>query len=465
MDPGKGNSGQTLQYFWPAFDGLTWMDDAGKLQPGLAKDWKNPDPTTWQFTLGDYKFHNGRAVEAQDVVDSYARYRDPQKKLSTAAAFVSVDKIEAPDTRTIKVTTKAPDPTLPNILSLAMVLPMKEVTQQGEDAFFAKPIGTGPYQVQQADWNTALKFSAVGGGFVSPRGAPAVQDIEVRFLPDAAARTAALQAGDVDAISPVTADAAATLEKAGFKTAETPGTSTVHFLLDPNNGPTKDLRVRQAINYALDKQGIVQQLYGGKARVDGQLIGPGCLGYNADLKPYAYDVAKAKQLLSDAGFSNGMTLPLTVLTISSGGKDIGQVVAAQLAQVGIKTDMKVEEPALWLTEYYGPADKRTGLWVEFINWDQTYEPNSVWRWYTSDLPSNAGRRWEDATFDKMYQQAKTTFDRDKRGQMYQEAGKYLFDQAPVLFLWQNYTLGSMKKNITWTPGLFADAYVGKLKVG
>src|SRR5579872_3713885 len=80
FDPGLANSTQTAHFFWPVFDALTWISADGKLKPALAQSWKNVDPKTWEFTLGDFKFHNGRPVQAQDVVDSYARYRDPAKK-------------------------------------------------------------------------------------------------------------------------------------------------------------------------------------------------------------------------------------------------------------------------------------------------------------------------------------------------------------------------------------------------
>jgi peptide/nickel transport system substrate-binding protein len=459
FDPGLANSTQTAHFFWPVFDALTWISADGKVMPALAQSWKNVDPKTWDFTLGDFKFHNGRPVQAQDVVDSYNRYRDPAKKLNAALPLATLDTVTAADPRTVRMTTKAPDPTLPGILSFAFILPMQEVNQQGESGFFQNPIGTGAFKPTQLDFANALKFTAVGSAWTTPQGTPHIQDVELIFIPDAGAQSAALEAGDVDAMAAAGTDSLPALQNAGMNIITSAGTGSTHFLLAPTLPPTNDVRVRQAINYAVDKDVVIKAVASGYAEQDAQLIGSSCLGHNPSIQPYPYDPARARQLLSDAGLSNGFSLPMTVVNVPAGRKEIGEAVAAQLEQVGIKTDINVQELAVWLQAFYGGRDKRPGLWIELLNWDSTYEANAVWRFFSSDFSADNGSRWDEPTFDQMYQTAKSTLDPQQRAQLYQQAGQYLRDQAPVLFMYIPQSVGATRPGVTMSQAQTADRYV------
>ncbi|GIW07051.1 MAG: ABC transporter substrate-binding protein [Dehalococcoidia bacterium] len=462
LDTGFGNDAQTLQFMWPYADGLTWISADGKVNPGLAKEWRTVNDTTWEFTLGDFKFHNGRAVEAQDVVDTYARYQDPDKKLPARVIFTGagISSTSAPNAKTVRITTSKPNPTIPNILQLAMILPMKELNVVGDVEFFRKPIGSGPFRVEAGEFNAALRYSAMGPDFPTPRGTPKIKDLEIRVVPEISSRLAALRTGDVDLALALVADNVPTLEQNGFKVFQTRGTATAHFSLDLYNGPTTNLKVRQAINHAVDKEVVARVFYGGRARVDtAQLIGPDVLGYNPSLQPYAYDVAKARQLLAEAGYPNGFKIPMTMINLSTINKDLAQIVADQLKQVGIEVEIQIKETAIWLQDYYGPPERRPGMFVQVINWDQTFEPDSVYRWYSSDTTVDGGRRWTDETFDRQYQAAHSELDRTRRGQLYQTAAKTLSDAAVALFGWQVFGVFGGKRNVEVGQPGHADFYV------
>ncbi|MFN8534159.1 MAG: ABC transporter substrate-binding protein [Dehalococcoidia bacterium] len=463
MDTGSGNSAQTLGFQWPAFDGLTWISADGKVNPGLAKSWRSVDERTWEFTLGDYKFHNGRAVEAQDVLDTFSRTADPDKKLPGRTIFTGngFDKWTAPDAKTIRLTTLAPNPIVPNVIQLVMILPMKEVNVVGDVEFFRnKPIGTGAFRVDSADFNSSIKFTAMGKEWVTPRGVPGFQQLEMKIVPDVVGRVAALRTGDVDLATGLTADQVPQIEAAGFKIFQTGGTATAHYSLDMYNGPMTNLKVRQAMNYAVDKESVAKVFYGGRARVDtGQLIGPSVLGYNQSLQPYPYDVAKAKQLMAEAGYANGFTTRLTTLTTSTINKDLAQIIADNLREIGITVNIDVKEAAIWTQAYYGPPEMRAGIFAQVINWDQTFEPDSVYRWYSDKIAVESGRRWEDAEFAKLFTTAQTELDRNKRGTAYQAAAKHLRDQAPVIFGWQVFGVFAGKKTLTIGDPGHADFYI------
>lgn len=458
-DPGLGNDSGTLRFFFPAFDGLTWLDTEGRSRPGLAREWRTVSETVWEFTLGDYRFHHGRPVTADDVVQTFARYRDPAKTLRAAAAFVSVDRIESPAPQLVRITTKAPDPTLTAMLSTAMVLPMPEVNAQGEAEFFKRPIGSGPYRVEQADFQTALRFVAMGSDFPSSRGVPAIRQIEVRFVPDPATRIAAVQSGDVDVALRLPRDAQRPLENAGLKVFFDLNERAVSFLLEPMSGPTRDVRVRQAINYAVDKETVLRGYYLGHGRVDGQLLAPNVLGYNPTIRPYPFDLAKARQLLAEAGYPNGFETRFTCINTPSAPRDLCVIVADQLRQVGITGEIVVLDVAAWASDFFGPPERRPGIWAQAVNWDQTFEANAIWRWYSSDIPLTGGRRYVDEEFDRLYQQAKSTFDRDRRAEMYRQAGVRLHETAPVLFGWQDADMHASKREVSFSiKSWFADFY-------
>ncbi|MFN8534175.1 MAG: ABC transporter substrate-binding protein [Dehalococcoidia bacterium] len=464
MDTGSGNSAQTLQFAWPSFDGLTWISADGKINPGLAKEWRSVDAQTWEFKLGDYKFQNGRAVEAQDVVDTYERTRDPEKKLQGRAIFTSnnVDKVLAPDNKTVRVSTTSPNPIIPNMVQLLMILPMREMNAVGEVEFFRnKPIGTGPFRVESIDFQSSLKYSAMGKEWVTPRGVPSFKDLEIKIVPDLVARAAALRTGDIDLALALNPDQIPVLEQNGFKIFQTAGTSTAHFGLDMFTGPTTNLKVRQAINYAVDRNAIQKVFYGGRARVDsGQLIGPDVLGYNKSIQPIPFDPAKAKALLAEAGYPNGFKINMTMINLSTINKDLAQIVADNLRDVGITVDIQIKESAVWLQEHRGSPERRPGLFVQVMNWDQTFEPDVVYRWYSDRVGLDAGQRWEDAQFAKLYDAATTELDRTKRGQAYQQAAAYLNSQVPVLFGWQVFGVYAGKKNLSLTDPGHADFFTG-----
>jgi ABC-type transport system substrate-binding protein len=120
---------------------------------------------------------------------------------------------------------------------------------------------------------------------------------------------------------------------------------------------------------------------------------------------------------------------------------------------------------VWIASFYAPPSGRQGIWAYALNWEQTWEAESVYRWWSSDLPSDGGRRWTDETFDSMYRQAKATKDPAQRAAAYQKVAQYIHDQAPVAILWENSVPTAWDpKKINWNPGLFADSFTTQLTV-
>jgi ABC-type transport system substrate-binding protein len=146
-------------------------------------------------------------------------------------------------------------------------------------------------------------------------------------------------------------------------------------------------------------------------------------------------------------------------TTAFGGKDIAQAVSGFLKAVNIDTDIQIHEAANWVQESGSDASKRPGMFVQFLNWDPTYEAGQAWRWYIQKItPPAAGLRWTDPKFEEMVTPGLVEIDDQKRAQIFQNAAQYLHDQAPMLFLWRYQRPGNTRKGVTWKGGFFADMY-------
>lgn len=465
-NPGEAASGLSAQYFWPVFDSLVLIDRDGKVQPSLAREWRTDDARTWTFTLrDDIRFHDGTPLTSADVVGTFEYYRDPKSGVRTTALFGDVDAISAPSPTSVVITLKKPVANLPRVLSLAMVTQGQKVREQGDAYFERGAQGTGPYRFVKLERNTSLELEAMPASFVTPRGTANVKTLVERFIPEPATLNAALQTGAVDIASPVTADSAAAFQGGAFRIVKDSGTQIADFGLDNYDGPTTSLQVRQAINYAVDRKTILAAVFGGYGELDAQLVVPEMLGYNPQVQPYGFDQARARQLLAQAGFPTGFRIPMTVYGTSSSccGAPLAEAVSADLRKVGIETDISLLESAVWSQNFNATPDKRRGLFAESFNFEKTFEPDSIWPFWTSDRTLQTGRRWNDQRFDDLYQRARTTVDERQRAQLYQQAAQYFHEQAPVLFLWRFGSAVALRSNIDWNPGLFQDAMVSQLK--
>jgi ABC-type transport system substrate-binding protein len=459
-NPGTASSVLGMQYHWPVFDGLVWIDREARIQPGLAAEWRTADARTWDITLGDWRFHDGSPVTPGDVIGTLDYYRDPLNRLPAALNLTGLDRAEITGERSVRLVLRQPDPTFLKQLGLVMILPMDQVRNDSE--FFRRPIGSGPFQYAAADFNGRLTYRPVLD-HATPRGTPGIREVDVRFIPEQAAKVAALRSGEVDIITPIAADAANALRNDGFLVATGAGVSTVSFLLDPFTWPTRDVRVRQAMNHAVDRDRILKAIFGGHGELDSQLFGRELPGYNPGVRPYVFDPNRARDLLIEAGYTAGLSLPMTVNQTLPAGRELGEAVAADLARVGVNVVITARDTATWTNESVGPSTLRPGLWVQTLAWDTTFEPNAIYRWFSSDITYANGRRWDDPQFDRLYQQARVAVDDGRRAELYQQAARYFHDQAPVLFLWRVGRPAAFNRSTSWEPGLTADNWVTRLR--
>jgi peptide/nickel transport system substrate-binding protein len=430
------------------YDTLVAKDPSGNSVPSLALSWTNDSPTTWSFTLRpNVTFHDGEPFNAAAVKYNFDRIRDPAVKASNGTRFTLVDTVTAVDDLTVRVETKSP---FANLLGTLAWLRMKAPKQLADrpDEFAKTPAGTGPFQVTEWAQNNRVVLKAVASWHTPAK----VANVTVRHVPDDATRVASLQAGEVDVAYAVPIEQMQTLQNAGLNVATSPlGQSMVIQMRTVPEGPLKDVRVRKAIAEAIDVDGIITGLIGGAVKkLDGQPGGPDAFGYNPDVKAYPYDPKDARALLAQAGVPNGFSMDFnTSVGRYLKDKEISEVVASQLAEVGIKVNIQPLESGVYLERLF--AGKMAPMFDIGLTYAPDMDLDNGFRVATSNNPV---QQWADPQFDALYQQTTQAMQTEARQKLMQQASAYLHDQVAAVYLFQIpgvYGLGKKATGITFRP--------------
>ena len=407
---GAGQTTQLYAYWRAIFDTLIWTDHNHNYIPRLATSWKAVGDTTWEFALRkNVQFHNGEPFDATSVKFTMDQILDPNNLATIRASLSGVKAVEIVDPYTIRIHTTTPFPTLLVALTQAPIVPAKYVSSNPGQAL-QHPIGTGPFKF--AEWIQGDHISlARNDNFYLQK--PPTANLDIRIIPDDSARVAALQAGNIhiaqtipfDAILEVSNTAGVAIKSSYVDAALVIEFDTV------NGGPVTNPLVRQALNFAVDKEQINNTIMSGKEKlIAGQVLTEGLLGYNSALKPVPYDPAKAKQLLAQAGYPNGFDLTLNGPTGRyPADVDILTAVAAQLAKVGVRAQANPMNTSVWATKL-----NNGGLSPAFlVAWYSFGEPGLAMNWMT--LYSASGKYYyKEAQYNSLVTAASQTLWRDPR---------------------------------------------------
>jgi peptide/nickel transport system substrate-binding protein len=325
---------------WSIYDGLTVVD-SGALKPGLAESWSVENPTTWVFKLrSGVVYSNGEMFDAAAAAAALTSLSDPAQRFPRALDVPGLKSVRARDAVTLEVITAAPDPLLPRRLGMVPIPAPKAWAALGSEAFAKAAIGTGPFKV--VNWGAAgYRLEAVP---TSWRKSKEITVLQTTLIPDATARIKALLSDRVDITFGLSPDDIEQVKAAGYAVRVTPVDSVLSIAyrtVREDAAPLKDVRVRQALNYAVDKQAIVDQILAGTTRVATQGTVPSVPGYNPDLKPYPYDPARAKKMLADAGYPDGFKMTVAVYGgLLPNDTVMFQKMAQDLGAVGVQTELR-----------------------------------------------------------------------------------------------------------------------------
>lgn len=355
------------------FDALTYLGENGRVEPWLATRWETPNPTTWIFRLRpDVIFANGEPFDASAVVAAVEFLKRPESQSLFASNEVrGIVSARAIDPLTVEFVTARADAILDRRLSLIMIVPPKAWADMGADAFAQQPTGSGPFQLD--DWGQTRGRYSLTVNPTSWRKSASIQRIEIAPLIDPTPRTQALVSDQVDLAYNIGLDAVEDLSQQGFGVLVRER-SPVEGLALPNNRnlPTNDVRVRRAMNLAVNRAAIADSILRGLTKGNAQGAVPEMFGYNPDIPDFPFYPEQAKRLLAEAGFPTGFSLTLAARLEGKGPEwpAIYQAVVQDLARVGIKVELRAVPAQEWLRMW------STGDWQGAdstpFSWTSTY---------------------------------------------------------------------------------------------
>jgi peptide/nickel transport system substrate-binding protein len=308
---------------------------------GLSTEWKQPDPLTWQFTIRQgVKFHSGDPFTVDDVVASITKEIDPAQKSEIAGYFAAIKSVAKVDDNTVEIKTNGPAPNLPVALSYLPMESAKWLAATKPDQIALTTNGTGPYMMDGA-WKKGVSIAIKQfDGYWGTK--PQVTAVSYKFLEENQTRLASFLTGESDVMTVMLPEYISQVKAKGLKEVDGNSFEFPLIRLTSIKGPMAKKEMRLAANYAIDKQGIVDSLYGGYATVaNGQAMNVGYGGYNPDLKPYPYDPAKAKELLKTAGYKNEKIQLYGETGRWLKDAEVVTAVADQLRAVGMNIDLKI----------------------------------------------------------------------------------------------------------------------------
>ena len=447
FDPHYSTSSNDVRVSFNLFDNLTSRHPDGKLYPGLATEWKLEGPTSWRFKLRQgVKFHNGDPLTSADVKYSIERTYDPAAKTMVATVFGTIEKVDAPDASTIVITTKKPDPLLAARLAFygGQVVPKKYLESVGNDAFNAKPIGSGPVRFTSwvKDDRAILEANPdYWGGKID------MDRWVMRPIPETAPRIAALLKGEVDAITQLPPDQE-------DRVAANPATRVAGALyaglyvlaVNSKRPPLDNPLVKQALSLAIDREAIVKELWRGRGVVPNGPIAKGDNHFDAGLPPLAYNPTEAKARLQKAGYKGEEIFIETTVAYVAQDKAMAEAIAAMWKDVGV--NVKVE-----VIEYSVRAQKNREKSFKGVFWSDPTSTLSdpdgmMWRLLS---PGGVYDYWRDAKFDELGTAARFSVDERFRADAYQGMTKVFLERLPWLPVIQPYEDYGLQKHVEFTP--------------
>ena len=456
LDPHKGGSAIFINACLTMYDLLIRRTWEGKQKLALATSYKSIDPVTWEFKLRKgVKFHNGDPLTARDVKFSYDRMRDPKTRNPFRVFFRGIKEVQVIDDYTVRVITKKPDPVLPSRASFAaFIVPERYIREHGDEYFAKHPVGSGRYRFVKWVKNDYVELEA-NDNYWGDRPA-AIKTLIFKVIPETGSRMAALQTGEVDIATNVPPFMIPKLKKDPKIDVISGPSGRVIFigfnLLDSEKaGPLMKKKVRQALNYAVDKQSLIKHVLMGSGEQLATPLIPVAFGYDPSIEPYPYDPDKAKSLLAEAGYPNGVE---TEFATGSGrylmDKQIAEAISGMLAKVGIKAKLKVYEWGQY--EKVRKAHEVEPLYL--LGWGNTmYDADGtlVPLFISKSTYSN----YSNPDLDKMLMEARYQMDPEKRKKQYEEILELIKDEAPWIFLYQqvdNYGVRDTVANFRQSAG-------------
>jgi peptide/nickel transport system substrate-binding protein len=459
LDPAKTICGHEVRIV-NQFANTLWGLEGKATEPGpmLAESWEGSDDgLTWQVTLKpNLTFQDGTPCDAAAVKWSFDRFLDakhpfydpPYNLLSyylggPDIADKGIKTVEVVDPTHLKLTLKAASATFVTDMmnGYAAVISRKALEAAGKDAFGQKPVCTGPFKV--SNWEKGVRI--VLDRFDGYYGEKAkVDQLIIRPIVENAARLTALQQGEVDFIVAMSPEFIPVIKQdPNLQLLQSPGFHIWWIALNMHQKPMQNVKVRQALNYAVNKQAIVDSILQGAATLASGPMIEHSWGNDAAVQPYPYDPEKAKALLAEAGFANGFETKFWVPESGSGmvaPKEIAQVVQADLEKIGVKAQIATQEWTSYVADWQNKGLDAGGYGMAEMSWNFS-SPDPA-QWLDPNVKTNAhppgggfnGSFYSNPKVDDLLTKATQTFNQDDRAAFYKQAQAVMRDDCPWIFM-------------------------------
>ncbi len=424
IHPSLAYSGRDWSIVNSIYDSLVMIDAEGSVVPLAAERFETEDAQTFAVTLREgLMFHDGTPVTADAIKGSW-EFLMATESLA-ASQFAVIDDITVEDERSASIVCAAPAPWLPVQIATWMMLVPPGYT---DDQALTAPVGTGPYTLESYQQGQDIELTRFADyALASVKGEALAEQVTFRIVPDAATRVADIATGTAQIVDNVPEDFRAEAEGQGATVIDDPLVGSRWIRIATDVPPFDDVRVRQALNYAVDKESIVAALLGPETRPLGSILpDERAPGYSEAVDPYPYDPEKATSLLAEAGVE-GVSFRLE--QTQAARKDVAEVIAQNLTDIGFDVKVVASDLATFNAGWTDPDAPA----LRIVTWSPLYEPHSLLSLvFASD---GALSRYSNHEVDELIAQAASEADPDTRRKTYEQLNEVMHDDAPVIFLW------------------------------
>jgi peptide/nickel transport system substrate-binding protein len=440
LDSRVGADNVSSRMFDLVYSGLIKVTPNFNYAPDLATSWETPDDKTIVFHLNpNAKFHNGQPVKASDVKWTYESLMNPTFTTSKRSGYTSVDHIETPDQQTVIFKLKEANGGIFDNLTVG-ILP----TGADTNIYKTKPIGCGPYRLIEHRPDDRLEFEAFEQWH---GGAPKIKHITVRIIPDATTRILEMRRGTINfEVNQIPFENVAEFEKnPDFTVVKSTGSVYQYLAFNLKDPALANPLVREAIAHAIDRDRIIRDIQRGFAQPTETMLAEGHWARASNLPTYAYDPAKAKQLLAQAGYPNGLSLVFKTSTDAEANSR-AQVIQDMMKKAGFNVTIQSNEMSTFF------ADIGKGNFQMYsLSRNGIADPDFYYvLFYSKNTPPNGQNRgyYSNPHLDQLILEGHATFDRAKRKPIYQEVQQIVATDLPYLSLYLQSNVAVMRKNIS-----------------
>jgi peptide/nickel transport system substrate-binding protein len=448
MDPQFADGEYEYHFGVNVMDGLFTTGPNIEVVPRLAETWEQLDELTWEFRLlPDIMFQNGEPLTSEAVKVTYERAMDPDLAIrNTWGEDINLESVEVVDDLTFRFhTTEFTPHMLARLANDHFIYPPNYVRENDPTTVARHPIGTGPYVFQEWVAGERAVLTANPDFWGEPK--PLIETVVWRFIPEATSRLASLETGEVDFIDALPPQAIAEVDASeNLYSVFIDGTRRVYIGLNTKLKPTDDVRVRQALNYGTDVESICETILGGATTRMTNWVEPSF--QNPDVTGYTYDPERARQLLAEAGYPDGIGVTMDYNEDSSLGMDeFPEAIAISLREVGVEVTLNLIEDNIHTEN----MRNRTTNQLYFRTNASYFDPGLTFDVWRLEHPGNASQ-FDDPEFLELRERLYTEGTPEERLEWSYEAQQRFMDGAPAIFLWKEPSIYGLSKRVqNFTP--------------